>query len=57
VLLSVIDEWPIIRASLSAGVRGYVVKDDAADELVTAIDAVVEGGWYVSASGRHALWP
>jgi len=57
VLLSVIDDSPIIRASLSAGVKGYVVKDDAADELVQAIEAVLDGEWYVSATGRRALSP
>jgi two-component system NarL family response regulator len=53
VLLSVIGEPPVIRASLSSGVHGYVVKDDAASELVPAIEAALDGRPYVSAAGRH----
>lgn len=52
VLLSVLGDPPLIRASLSSGVHGYVVKDDAANELVAAIHAAIEGRSYVSATGR-----
>ena len=52
VLLSVIGEAPVIRASLSSGVHGYVVKDDAANELVAAVQAALDGRSYVSATGR-----
>ena len=52
VLLSVIGEAPVIRASLSSGVHGYVVKDDAASELVPAVQAALDGRSYVSSSGR-----
>jgi DNA-binding NarL/FixJ family response regulator len=52
VLLSVLGETPLIRASLASGVLGYVVKDDAAAELVPAVLTALDGGSYVSATGR-----
>jgi hypothetical protein len=39
----------------SSGRWGYVVKDDAADELALAIEAVREGRDYVSATARLGL--
>ncbi len=45
----------MIRMSLSSGGSGYVVKDDAADELVPAIEAAREGRDYVSSTGRRGL--
>jgi DNA-binding NarL/FixJ family response regulator len=54
VLLSMISEQPVIRASLAAGVFGYVVKDDAALELVPAVHAALAGQSYVSALARPA---
>lgn len=38
------------RAALRAGVRGYVLKESAAAELVQAIRTVVEGGTYLTPS-------
>ena len=38
----------LARAALSAGGHGYVVKSDAEDELIAAIEAVMEGKRYVS---------
>jgi two-component system, NarL family, invasion response regulator UvrY len=55
VLLTVIDASPMIRVGLSAGAQGYVVKEDAADELVPAVEAALEGRRYVSATGRRYL--
>jgi DNA-binding NarL/FixJ family response regulator len=57
VFLSVIDTPAMIRASALEGVQGYVVKEDAVDELVPAIGAVLDGRCYVSAAGRRALSP
>lgn len=46
----------IAEEALSAGAGGYVVKSDAASELLTAISAVLEGKKYVSASlAGHGL--
>jgi DNA-binding NarL/FixJ family response regulator len=37
-----------LRAALDSGVKGYVVKDDAANEIVNCIKAVVAGQSFVS---------
>lgn len=55
VLLSVIDAPPMIRVSLSEGIQGYVVKEDAAEELVAAVAAALHGRRYISAAGRRGL--
>lgn len=38
----------IVQAAFGTGAQGYVVKMDAARELMTAVNAVLEGGTYVS---------
>jgi DNA-binding NarL/FixJ family response regulator len=53
--LRVIATPSMIRISLSSGGSAYAVKDDAADELVPAIEAAREGRDYVSSTGRPAL--
>ena len=55
VLLSVIDSARIIQLGFSLGAAGFVVKEDAADELVAAVEAALEGRQYVSAAGRRNL--
>lgn len=55
VLLSVFDSGPVIRLALSIGVQGFVAKEDAADELVPAIVAALDGTPYVSAVGRRVM--
>lgn len=48
VMLSMHKEESFIKAAMEAGVGGYVVKDDAARELVDAIRAVARGDVYLS---------
>jgi DNA-binding NarL/FixJ family response regulator len=55
VLLTVTDASPMIKLGLSAGAEGYVVKEDAGDELVPAIEAALEGQRYVSSAARRSL--
>jgi two-component system, NarL family, invasion response regulator UvrY len=55
VLLSVIDASAMIRTCLAAGIHGYVVKEDAADELPQAVGAAMERREYISAAGRRRL--
>jgi DNA-binding NarL/FixJ family response regulator len=55
VLLTVIDTSSMIRFGLSLGAQGFVVKEDAADELVPAIEAALEGRRYVSTTGRRNM--
>lgn len=55
VLLTVDDASPMIRRGFSAGAQGYVVKEDAGDELVRAVEAALEGRRYVSATALRSL--
>ncbi|MGV7213506.1 response regulator [Bradyrhizobium sp. UFLA05-112] len=52
---TVLHEPAIILRALAEGARGYVVKSDAGDELVDAVETVLAGGKYVSSSARTAL--
>ncbi|WP_294387167.1 response regulator transcription factor [Prosthecobacter sp.] len=49
-VLSMHDEALYGERALRAGARGYVMKEAAADHLVTAIHKVIGGGLYVSAT-------
>jgi len=55
ILLSGLTEERIVRDALRAGVRGFVVKTQAADELVEAIREVSRGGLYVSPGPARAV--
>jgi CheY-like chemotaxis protein len=46
--LSQESDLAVARAALSVGGHGYVVKSDAEDELIAAIEAVMKGKRYVS---------
>lgn len=48
VVLSMHKEIAFVRAAIEAGVLGYVVKEDAAGELIDAIRAAAEGELYLS---------
>lgn len=50
IVLSMHDETLYGERSLRAGARGYVMKEEAADHLVSAIHKVITGGLYVSES-------
>jgi DNA-binding NarL/FixJ family response regulator len=56
VLLTTIAEEYLIAAAFKAGIRGYVLKRDAADDLVRAIDAVRDGATYVSPRAARVLY-
>jgi DNA-binding NarL/FixJ family response regulator len=56
IFVSVQDDPAIIRKALAEGAHGYVIKSDAGDELVGAVEAVLGGGHYLSSSARGALW-
>lgn len=53
-MFSMYDNPEYVQRALTAGARGYVLKDAPASEIVSAIDAVAAGGTYLSAavSGR-----
>ncbi len=48
VFVTVHDESTLIEASFEAGALGYVLKDSAGDDLVTAIRAALSGRQFVS---------
>lgn len=49
-VLSMHDETLYGERALRAGARGYVMKEEAADHLITAIHKIIGGGLYVSES-------
>ena len=55
IFVSVRDEPTVIRKAIAEGAVGYVVKADAGDELVCAVQTVLDGGRYVSVTARAAL--
>ena len=54
-MLSMHSEVEYVRAALAAGARGYVLKNAASADLLSAIGAVLAGTIYVSAPLRTAL--
>jgi DNA-binding NarL/FixJ family response regulator len=53
--LSMIFDQRYVRAMLTAGAAGYLVKSAASEELVTAVRAIAEGQRYVSPSVAWAV--
>jgi DNA-binding NarL/FixJ family response regulator len=53
-LLSVHRDEAFVHAALEAGVEGYVLKDDAPDELIQAIHAIARSEIYLSRSIQTA---
>jgi DNA-binding NarL/FixJ family response regulator len=54
VMLSMHNDPKLIQTALLAGIRGYVLKEDAGEELIPALQAVLAGGRYLS---RRAQTP
>jgi DNA-binding NarL/FixJ family response regulator len=48
VLLTMYDHPRLIRSALDAGIRGYVLKATAGEELLPAIEEALQGGVFVS---------
>jgi DNA-binding NarL/FixJ family response regulator len=48
VMLSMHNDPTLIQSALIAGIRGYVLKEDAGEELIPALQAVAAGKQYVS---------
>ena len=55
VIVTVRDEPPIIRKAIALGALGFVLKDDASEELLTAVRAAQAGQSYLSRSVRTDL--
>jgi CheY-like chemotaxis protein len=48
VVLTVYNEQQLVQSALESGIRGYVLKTDAGEELARAVQTVLLGGAYVS---------
>ena len=57
VFLSLNKDQEIVRAALSTGALGYVLKTDARTELLPAMDAVLRGKQFVSSSLKDYQFP
>ena len=55
ILLTMHTEEPYVLDALQAGVAGYVVKSDAAADLATAIEGVLQGATYLSSKISRAI--
>jgi DNA-binding NarL/FixJ family response regulator len=55
-VVSGICEWDVIECAFLSGADGYVVKSDAAEELISAVESVLLGRQCISTTGvRHVL--
>lgn len=52
VILTVYNDPRLISRAMAVGARGYVLKDDAGEELIPALRAILGGGRYLSISVR-----
>jgi DNA-binding NarL/FixJ family response regulator len=58
VLLTMYVEPAYLDRALVLGAAGYLLKDDAEEELVRCLDQITSGGTYISPSvGHHAVKP
>jgi DNA-binding NarL/FixJ family response regulator len=55
VFVTVHDSRTVIRKAFELGARGYVLKGDAGNELVAAVQTALQGGQYLSSTARVAL--
>jgi len=55
ILLTQHEEEQYIQEALEAGIRGYVLKNQVASDLVHAIQQVSRGGFYLSPGVSHSV--
>jgi DNA-binding NarL/FixJ family response regulator len=55
VILTVYNEPELVQSALASGIRGYVLKADAGEELALALHTVTRGGMYLSSNVRRSL--
>jgi DNA-binding NarL/FixJ family response regulator len=48
ILLTMHNDQQFVREALEAGIRGYVLKIDAGEELIPAVNSVLNGSRYLS---------
>lgn len=60
IILTAYDDEVYVRRMLAAGAMGYVLKDEVADVIITAIQTVLQGGVWLSRRVSDTLmgeWP
>ena len=55
VVLTMCSEPSLMHMALKTGVLGYVMKTDASDELIPAIEAALRGETYISSASMRDL--
>src|ERR1041385_1692437 len=55
VLLTALEQERLVTEAVRAGVRGFVLKTEAAEDLIQAIQQVSRGGFYVGAGVSQAV--
>lgn len=55
IILTMHKEKHYFKAAMDAGVRGYLLKDNAVQDLVACVEAVCAGKMYTSAAIEHYL--
>jgi DNA-binding NarL/FixJ family response regulator len=48
IVLTMLDDPPLAVEALTAGASGFLMKESSSEELVTALDTVLNGGTYVA---------
>ncbi len=48
------NDSDVVQAALSNGAKGYVLKSDAENELMQAVEAVLRGGYFLSSGTKGA---
>ncbi len=54
ILLTMYNEAQLVKEALGAGIRGYLLKVNAGEELIPAVRSVMGGSTYLSAGVRAA---
>lgn len=55
ILLTMHNDKETFDRALNLGVKGYVLKDDASEDIIRCVEAVTEGKVYVSSGVAHLL--
>jgi|HubBroStandDraft_6_1064221.scaffolds.fasta_scaffold872890_2 DNA-binding NarL/FixJ family response regulator len=53
IILTIYNDFQLVKNALQAGIRGFVLKVDAGEELASAVHAVLDGSVYLSHGVRR----
>jgi DNA-binding NarL/FixJ family response regulator len=53
IILTIYNDFQLVKNALQAGIRGFVLKVDAGEELASAVHAVLDGSVYLSRGVRR----